>query len=151
MEDRDGAKPDARLFNLMIHTYGKAGKITESQNLFRKMKSLGFPLSAVTFNSLMAFQNTVPDAEACLRQVIFKQLFVSWICRTWITSGFQACDKVESTLCLPWPFLQRLNIRCICNFTTMKHNRVILVTQWDHFGRRWSHMIFHWLFYIQYE
>ena len=32
-------------------------------------------------------------------------------------SDFQACDKVESTLCLPLSCLQCLNIRCICNFT----------------------------------
>jgi hypothetical protein len=66
-------------------------------------------------------------------------------------SDFQACDKVESTLCLLLPFYNAWIFRCICNFTTMKHNRVILLTQWDLFGRTWSHMIFHWLFYIQYQ
>jgi pentatricopeptide repeat protein len=69
MGEKDEAKPDARLYNLMMHTYGKAGKLSEQQALFRQMKGSGVPMTAVTFNSLMAFQKTVADAEACLRHV----------------------------------------------------------------------------------
>jgi pentatricopeptide repeat protein len=63
-------KPDARMYNYMIHMYGKAGKAAEAQALIRQMKGLGLPMSAVTFNSLMSFQKTVPGAEATLRQVL---------------------------------------------------------------------------------
>lgn len=70
MSERDGVKPDVRHFNLMIHTYGKAGKMKEAQSLLRRMKRLGLPLSAVSFNSVMSLQRSVADAEAVLRQVM---------------------------------------------------------------------------------
>lgn len=69
MGKQDEAKPDSRLYNLMMHTYGKAGKLPEQQALYRRMKGSGVPMTAVTFNSLMASQKSVPDAEACLRHV----------------------------------------------------------------------------------
>lgn len=69
LDESAEAKPDARLYNLMLHTYGKAGKFSEQQALFRQMKGAGVPMTVVTFNSLMAFQKTVADAEACLRHV----------------------------------------------------------------------------------
>lgn len=78
MGEKDEAKPDARLYNLMMHTYGKAGKLSVQQALFRQMKGSGVPMTAVTFNSLMAFQKTVADAEACLRHV--------WFCRIHCTA-----------------------------------------------------------------
>lgn len=77
MGEKDEAKPDARLYNLMMHTYGKAGKLSEQQALFRQMKGSGVPMTAVTFNSLMAFQKTVADAEACLRHVWFAEFITS--------------------------------------------------------------------------
>jgi pentatricopeptide repeat protein len=70
MTEGEGLKPDARMYNYMIHMYGKAGKAAEAQALIRQMKGLGLPMSAVTFNSLMSFQKTVPGAEATLRQVL---------------------------------------------------------------------------------
>jgi pentatricopeptide repeat protein len=70
MTEGEGLKPDARMYNYMIHMYGKAGKAAEAQALIRQMKGLGLPMSAVTFNSLMSFQKTVPGAEATFRQVL---------------------------------------------------------------------------------
>jgi pentatricopeptide repeat protein len=77
MTEGEGLKPDARMYNYMIHMYGKAGKAAEAQALIRQMKGLGLPMSAVTFNSLMSFQKTVPGAEATLRQVLCHK--TSWL------------------------------------------------------------------------
>ena len=92
MGEKDEAKPDARLYNLMMHTYGKAGKLSEQQALFRQMKGSGVPMTAVTFNSLMAFQRTVADAEACLRYVWLARFIIPRNCFSTCWLSILGCE-----------------------------------------------------------
>ncbi|KAG0628907.1 hypothetical protein M758_1G061500 [Ceratodon purpureus] len=92
---KDEAKPDARLYNLMIHTYGKARKFSEQQSLFRRMKGSGVPMTAVTFNSLMAFQKTVEDAEACLRHMQAAKIKPDVITYTGLINAYSKARRVE--------------------------------------------------------
>lgn len=62
-------KLDQKLCNLMIHCYGKSGKVDEASRLSRKMKAMDIPLSVVTFNSLISCQPCVKDAENVFRQM----------------------------------------------------------------------------------
>lgn len=62
-------KPDQKLCNLMIHSYGKRGMVEEALHLSRKMKALNIPLSVVTFNTLLSCQPSVHDTESVFRQM----------------------------------------------------------------------------------
>eukprot|EP00250_Pteridium_aquilinum_P035589 c9692_g1_i1 orf=69-1715(+) len=69
LETDNIVKPDQKLCNLMIHSYGKRGMIEEAFHLSRKMKALNIPLSVVTFNSLLSCQPSVQDTESVFRQM----------------------------------------------------------------------------------
>ncbi|KAH9565226.1 hypothetical protein CY35_04G067300 [Sphagnum magellanicum] len=91
----EGLKPDARMYNYMIHMYGKAGKAAEAQALIRQMKGLGLPMSAVTFNSLMSFQKTVPGAEATLRQMQLANIKPDVVTYTALINAYSKSRRVE--------------------------------------------------------
>ncbi|MCO5561991.1 hypothetical protein L7F22_015617 [Adiantum nelumboides] len=69
METDDIVKPDQRLCNLMIHSYGKRGMIDEAFHLSRKMKESNIPLSLVTFNTLLSCQRSLDAAENVFKQM----------------------------------------------------------------------------------
>ena len=62
------------MFNLMIHSYGKCGKVEEAAKLSRKMKAVDVPLSVITFNTLLSCQPSVKDTESVFRQVLVKRV-----------------------------------------------------------------------------
>lgn len=95
MGKQDEAKPDSRLYNLMMHTYGKAGKLPEQQALYRRMKGSGVPMTAVTFNSLMASQKSVPDAEACLRHMQEAKIKPDVITYTGLINAYSKARRFE--------------------------------------------------------
>ncbi|KAI5060857.1 hypothetical protein GOP47_0023362 [Adiantum capillus-veneris] len=69
MESDNIVKPDQKLCNLMIHSYGKRGMIDEALHLSRKMKAVKIPLSIVTFNTLLSCQRSVDAAESVFKQM----------------------------------------------------------------------------------
>ena len=68
-EADDVIEPDQKLFNLMIYSYGKCGKVEEAKKLMVEMKALNVSLSVVTYNSLLSCNPSVKDAETVFHQV----------------------------------------------------------------------------------
>ncbi|BFI18316.1 protein MpPPR_35 [Marchantia polymorpha subsp. ruderalis] len=66
----DEVKADGRSYNLMIHAYGKAGRVAKAHELYQEMKHLKLNISIVTYNTLIASQKNCRDAESIYRQVI---------------------------------------------------------------------------------
>lgn len=62
-------KPDGRIYNVMIHGNGKAGRVDRAFELYQDMRKLQLNISVVTFNSLLACQKNIRDAESIFRQV----------------------------------------------------------------------------------
>ncbi|BBN14786.1 protein MpPPR_35 [Marchantia polymorpha subsp. ruderalis] len=65
----DEVKADGRSYNLMIHAYGKAGRVAKAHELYQEMKHLKLNISIVTYNTLIASQKNCRDAESIYRQM----------------------------------------------------------------------------------
>lgn len=70
-DQRPSFKPDQKMFHMMIYMYKKAGSYELARELFKEMEKRGIPQTAVTFNSLMSFENSYKEVSSIYDQVIF--------------------------------------------------------------------------------
>ncbi|EFJ07723.1 hypothetical protein SELMODRAFT_448320 [Selaginella moellendorffii] len=88
-------KPDARMYNLMIHTYGKQGKVEQAMSVYQSMKRERVALTIVTFNSLLACQKTWKDAEDVFRKLQAAKLDPDVFSYTALVNAYAKARRAE--------------------------------------------------------
>ncbi|KAL3692170.1 hypothetical protein R1sor_005821 [Riccia sorocarpa] len=90
-------RPDGRSYNLMIHAYGKAGRVAKAHELYQEMKKLNLNISIVTYNTLIACQKNCRDAESIFRQMQAANVRADVFTYTALMNAYGKARRTEAT------------------------------------------------------